>query len=77
MAVVFDSESESKAVDRGLEMVGSIDQKHGVSDVVFVLQFTKKFDGESGIIGRIQPEKEKFVRHRIDHGTARTGHRCS
>ena len=47
---------------RGLEVVRTINKKHGVFDIVSLAKFSQKYFGKSGCRGGKQPKVEQFVR---------------
>jgi len=64
--VEFVSEIEAVPLQCCFEPICSIDEKHGVVDVVFLAEFSKEDFGQNGCIRSKKTDVEKFVRIRID-----------
>ena len=61
IAVIFSAECTD-------EVVGVVDEKHGVSDVVFLGQLGQKLPSDRDRIRRKQPRMEDSIGFRIDGG---------
>ncbi len=62
----FVSKSEPRSTECSLEMFCSIDEKHGMIEVMFLSEFLQKSFCQRGRSRRIQPYVEDVVRFRID-----------
>jgi hypothetical protein len=60
--------SEALLEERGLEPRCTIDEKHSVGDVVFLLEFVEKLLGENDRSGGKELDVQEFVRVGIDRG---------
>ena len=54
--------SESCSLECSLEMLGTIDEKHGIFDVMSLLEFAEEHLGERGRCGRKQPDVKQLIR---------------
>jgi hypothetical protein len=53
--------SEASSVKCSLEMLGAIDEKHGVFDIVFLTEFREEHLGQRSRGGRKQAEMKQIV----------------
>jgi len=68
LAVELDAIAVALSAEAANEIVGIIDEKHGVGDVVFLGQLGEKLASNRDCIRRKQPTMENSVRCWIDGG---------
>ena len=65
-AVDLDTVAEVFSPESSFEIIGVIDEKHGVGNVMFLEQFGEEFSCDRDRIGRKQPRVKDSVCFRID-----------
>jgi len=68
ISIVSYLKSEAESLQRGGEMVCSVDEENRVLDLLFVAEFTEKQDGELRDPGLKQPDVKEIVGLWIDGG---------
>jgi hypothetical protein len=67
-AVDLDTIAEVFSPESSFEIIGVIDEKHGVGNVVFLTELGEEFPCDRDRIRRKQPRMEDLVRFRINSG---------